>query len=79
MKRIFIVLILLGGCASSTKFEKKCEGFGFNPQSSDFAICVDRETEKVKQYLRMKDAKEKNDRESAYRDIKRKELGLDIP
>jgi len=80
MQRLFILLIvlLLVGCANLSKFEKQCQSYGFSSDSADYTVCVERETRKVRDYLDDRAAEERAKRESFHRDLRRKELGLDI-
>lgn len=80
MKNLILIfmVMLVSGCAGKTKFHKQCERYGFALDSADYAVCVERETKKVRNYLEQKEAEEKAKNDSFYRDLERKRLGLDV-
>jgi len=75
---LIVISLVVVGCAGQTKFQKQCETYGFGTDSADYAVCVERETKKLRNYLEQKEAEEKAKSESFYRDLERKRLGLDV-
>jgi len=75
---LVFILLIISACAGQSKFQKQCAAYGFAVDSADFSVCIERETKKVRDYLERVEAEEKSKRESLYRDIQRKDLGLDV-